>query len=177
MPEEDFFPDGERYFRFLFENMLEGYAFCQMIYDSSNKPVDFVYLNTNKSFYRLTGLENANGKKVTELVPGIRESNPELFEIYNRVAQTGKPERFETEVKPLSLWLNISVYSPKKGYFVAVFNDITENKKAIERQKQKNEQLEKMNNLMVDRELKMVELKKEIESLRKQLESIKKTKT
>ena len=32
--------------------------------------------------------------------------------------------------KPLSLWLNVSVYSPAKGYFAAVFEDITERKKS-----------------------------------------------
>ena len=32
--------------------------------------------------------------------------------------------------KPLSLWLSISVYCPAKGYFAAVFEDITERKKS-----------------------------------------------
>ncbi len=31
--------------------------------------------------------------------------------------------------KPLRLWLSISVYCPAKGYFAAVFEDVTERKK------------------------------------------------
>ena len=59
-------------------------------------------------------------------------AHPELFEIYGRVARTGKPEQFEIEFKPLSSWLSISVYSTGQGYFTAVFDNITERKRAEE---------------------------------------------
>lgn len=52
-----------------------------------------------------------------------------LFESYSRVALTGKPEKFEIDFKPLAQWLSISVYSPTKGYFVSVFDDITKRKR------------------------------------------------
>ena len=108
--------------------MLDGFAYCQMLYDDRDRPVDFVYLEVNHAFEQLTGLRDVVGKRVSEVVPGIRESSPELFEIYNRVALTGQPESFEFDFKLISQWLKISVYSPGKGYFVAVFDDITERK-------------------------------------------------
>lgn len=116
-------------FRSLFENMLEGFAYCRMVYDERERPVDFVYLDVNRAFERLTGLKNVVGKPVFEVIPGIRESSPELFESYGRVAATGKPERFEFDLKSLGLWLSISVYSPGKGFFVAVFENITDRKR------------------------------------------------
>ena len=125
---EEALRESEQRYRSLFEHMLEGFAFCQMLYDDQDRPVDFVYLEVNNAFEQLTGLRNVVGKRVSEVIPGIRESNPELFEIYGRVALTGQPERFEIDFKPLSRWLNISVYGPEKGYFVAVFDDITERK-------------------------------------------------
>ena len=70
------------------------------------------------------------GKKVSEVIPGIRESDPQLFEAYGRVALTGIPERFETYVKALEMWFSVSVYSPQKEYFVALFDVITERKRA-----------------------------------------------
>jgi len=130
LAEEELRRSEERY-RYLFENMLEGYAYCKMVFDGQ-KPLDFVYINVNNAFEKLTGLKNVAGKKVTEVVPHIRETNPELFEAYGRVALTGKPERFETFVNALRIWFCISVYSPEKGYFVAVFDNITERKKAEE---------------------------------------------
>jgi len=80
---------------------------------------------TSKNFEDLTGLKNAEGKKVSELIPGINISNPELLEIYSRVALGGKPERFETYVKPLVRWFSVSVYSPQKNFFMAIFQNIT----------------------------------------------------
>jgi PAS domain S-box-containing protein len=130
--EEAVHASEERY-RSLFENMLDGFAYCRMIYDGQGRPEDFVYLDVNGAFGRLTGLENVIGKKVTEVIPGVRESNPELFEIYGRASMTGQPERFETEVRPLGIWFSISVYSPAKEHFVAVFDNITERKRAEER--------------------------------------------
>ena len=120
----------ERY-RSLFENMLEGFAYCRMLFED-DRPQDFIYLQVNSSFEKLTGLENVVGKKVTEVIPGIKESHPELFEIYGRVALTGKPEKFELYLEPLDAWLSISVFSTEKKYFIAVFENITDRKKTEE---------------------------------------------
>jgi PAS domain S-box-containing protein len=109
--------------------MAEGVAYCRMIH-AGGQPVDFLYLAVNQAFEKLTGLHGVTGKKVSEAIPGIRESDPELLEIYDRVASTGKPERFERFVKALDLWFAISVYRPKHGHFVAVFDVITKRKSA-----------------------------------------------
>ncbi|MEW6235483.1 MAG: PAS domain S-box protein [Candidatus Omnitrophota bacterium] len=121
--------DSEEHFRSLFENMLNGFAFCKMLYEH-DQPVDFVYLEVNRNFETLTGLKNVVGKKVSEVIPGIREKDPNLFEIYGRTALTGVPEKFETYVDALNMWFSISVYSPQKEYIVAVFDVITERKRA-----------------------------------------------
>jgi PAS domain-containing protein len=96
-----------------------------MIFDEQTQPVDFVYLAVNAAFERLTGLTGVVGRRVTEVIPGIQEAHPELFETYGRVANTGRAERFEIHFTPLAKWLSISVFSPARGFFVAVFDDIT----------------------------------------------------
>jgi PAS domain S-box-containing protein len=130
--------------RLLFAKMINGYAYCQMIFDEEGKPVDFVYLEVNAAFEKLTGIkkEMVLGKKVTEAIPGIEKTNPELFEIYGRAAQTGKEEKFEVYLKPLNVWLSIAVYSPKIGYFVAVFENINEQKKFSQMLEEYSEGLE-----------------------------------
>ena len=120
---------SEERYRSLFENMLDGFAYCKMFFEDG-KPQDFVYLDVNDSFERLTGLKNVTGKKVTEVIPGIKESNPELFEIYGRAALTGNPERFETYVDSLGIWLSTSVYSTEREHFIAVFDNISDRKRA-----------------------------------------------
>jgi PAS domain S-box-containing protein len=120
--------ESEARYRSLFANMLEGFAYCRMIFEEG-EPRDFVYLDVNEKFDDLTGLRDVVGKRVTEIIPGIRESNPEIFEIYGRVALTGTPEWFETYLDGMG-WLSISVYSPEREHFVAVFENITERKRA-----------------------------------------------
>ncbi len=119
--------ESETHYRSLFENMLNGVAYCQMFFEE-DRPKDFLYLSVNHAFETLTGLSNVTGKRVSEVIPGLKESDPELFEIFGRVAQTGTPERFEKFVEALKMWFSISVYSPRQEYFVTVLDAITERK-------------------------------------------------
>jgi len=118
---------SENHYRSLFENMIDGYALCHMIFENG-RPLDFVYVAVNESFEKLTGLTDVAGKRVTEVIPDVRETNPELLEIYGRVALSGKPEKFEVYLDQLAKWFSISVYSPQTDYFVAVFENITARK-------------------------------------------------
>ena len=118
--------ESERRYRSLFENMLEGFAYCEMLFDDRGRPIDFVYLDVNRAFGKLTGLANVVGKRFTEVIPG---GNPELFERYGRVVLTGEPESFEIEIKALGMWFSISAHGAGKGCFVATFDNITERKR------------------------------------------------
>jgi signal transduction histidine kinase len=133
--------ESEEHYRSLFDNMLNGYAYCRMIFEE-DAPEDFIYLNANSAFETLTGLRNVIGRKVSEVIPGIRESDPGLFEIYGRVAKTGVAERFETYVKALGQWFSISVYCPRKEHFVAVFDVITERKRMEDDLRKSRDELE-----------------------------------
>jgi PAS domain S-box-containing protein len=121
--------DSETRYRLLFQNMLDGLAYCRMLFDEHGRPDDFVYLEVNGAFGEITGLRDVVGKKATELFPGIREAHPELLEAYGRVARTGRPERLDLCFDPLAMWLTISVYRPHADHFVAVFDDITQRKR------------------------------------------------
>jgi PAS domain-containing protein len=155
----------------MFENMLNGLAYCRMIYDDKNQPEDFIYLETNSAFEKLTGLKDVVGKKITDIIPGFKQSDPDIIQIYGRVASTGKSELFETYVKALDMWFSASVYSPQKEYFVAIFDVITERKKREGDLKNKFDELAQLNSLMVGREVKMTELKAEIEELKLKLQN------
>lgn len=123
--------ESEKKYRELFENMMEGFAYCKMLYENG-EPVDFIYLDVNQRFENLTGIKNVVGKKVSEVIPGIRDTDPELFKIYGEVSLTGEPKNFEIFIDSLKMWFSVSVYSAWKEYFVAVFDIITERKFAEE---------------------------------------------
>ncbi|MGA2368615.1 MAG: PAS domain-containing protein [Dehalococcoidia bacterium] len=124
---EEALRESENLYHSLFENMLNGFAYCRMLFEDG-KGKDFVYIAVNNAFEKLTGLKNVTGKKITEVIPGIWETDSALLESYGRVASTGIPETFETYLAALNMWLHISVYSPEKEYFVAVFEVITDRK-------------------------------------------------
>ena len=123
--------DGGQTYRALFDHMLNGLAHCRVIFDG-DEAVDFVYLDVNEAFSALTGLRDVVGKRVTEVIAGFRESDPQLLRLYGRVARTGQAERFEVYVNALSAWFDIYAYCPQIGHFVAVFDVITERKRTEE---------------------------------------------
>lgn len=120
---------SEARFRLLFEHMLEGYAYCRMIYEQG-KPVDFVLLEVNPAFTRLTGLVDVIGKKISTLIPGYCEDSAELMAAYGRVAAGGLPEKLESHVPSLAQWFSVSAYHADTDCFVAVFDIITPQKQA-----------------------------------------------
>ena len=121
----------ESVYRRLFSNMLNGLAYCRVVYEG-DKPVDFIYLMVNEAFYRQTGLPDVVGRRATEVTPALNETDADLFEVFGRVVETGKPESFERYVAAMDMWFSISIYSPQAGHFVTIFDVITERKQAVE---------------------------------------------
>ncbi len=140
---EEALKESEEKYRSLFENMLNGFAYCRMIFDEAGRPSDLVYLEVNDAFEKLTGLkkENVLGKRITEILPEVKQTNPEIFEVYGDVVLSGQGRRFEIFFVPLNIWLNISVYRPKKDHFAAIFENITERKVAEENLRKSEELL------------------------------------
>jgi PAS domain S-box-containing protein len=122
-------------FDMFFDKMLDGFAYHKIVVDKAGKPVDYVFLDVNHAFEKMTGLkrEHIIGKKVTEVLPGVEKDPADWIGIYGRVALTGVPVQFENYTKVLCKWFKVSAYCPEKYYFVALFEDITERKTTEEK--------------------------------------------
>ena len=124
--------------------MLEALIYCKIITDQKSKPADWVFIDVNDAYTKLTGLkrENIIGRKVTELFPNEPKDPADWIGRYGEVALAGKPTRFESYGQSIGKWLSVSAYSPKKGFFVSIFEDITERKQAEESLRQAQAKLQ-----------------------------------
>jgi signal transduction histidine kinase/PAS domain-containing protein len=131
---EESLRQSEEKFRSMNFTMNEGICLHEIIYDESGKGVDYRILDINPAYEQITGLtrEKTIGKKASEL---YGTGTPPYFDIYERVAASGKPESFETYFPPMQKYFSISAFSPQKGRFGTVFNDITERRRS-EQEKQ-----------------------------------------
>jgi PAS domain S-box-containing protein len=120
----------ETQYRMIFEGMQEGVSLCLMLYDDQGRPADWIYLDANPALEKIHGILGLAGRRGSELFPGLKESSPELLEMYGRVAQTGMPDNFEGYLDTLGMWVNISVFSPVKHHFITIGKDISERKRA-----------------------------------------------
>jgi len=120
-------------------------AYCQVVFDSKGKPIDYIFLEANKTFEKMTGLKirDVVGRKVTSIIPGYEKLKSNFISTYGAVALTGKEVIFEQYQESVGKWYSFFVYSPKKGFFVSISSDITKRKEAEEELKKLNTELEK----------------------------------
>ena len=118
----------------LFNNMIDSLVYGKITVDKNGKPTDWVFVDVNSSYAKIVGLkrEQIMGKTARELFPDEVNDPLDWINKYGQVALTGKPFYFENYRQSLKKWLHGSCYSPKKGYFISVFEDITERKEAEE---------------------------------------------
>ena len=119
--------NNEKKYRLLFENMVEGFALHEIIFDKENNPVDYRFIDINPRFEELTGLkrETVLGRSVKEMLP---ETETYWIENYSKVALSGKPLSFENYSQGLNKYFSCNAFSPSRGKFAVIFSDITDNK-------------------------------------------------
>lgn len=135
---------SEERFRSLFENMIEGVAIHELIYDEQGNPEDYRILSVNPMYEGHTGLtrEAAVGQKASEL---YGTGKPLFLDAYAEVVLTGQPKELEVFCGPMQKYFHISVFAPLPDQFVTVFEDITKRKQAYDELQKAKEAAEAAN--------------------------------
>ena len=109
----------------IYNTMSDGMALHEIVYDNSGKAVDYIITDVNPAFEKFTGLNKSVvlGRKAT--VAYSVEEAP-FLNIYAEVESSGKSKSFETFFPPMDKYFSIAVFTPGKGKFVTIFQDITE---------------------------------------------------
>ncbi len=110
----------------LFLNMTEGCALMEIVADEQGRPVDYLCLDVNPAFERLTGLPRGLvvGKPVTDVLPGFDLSwaEPLLREVMSK-----ESVRFEKHIPPpLDRTYEANAYRISPARFALIFTDVTE---------------------------------------------------
>ena len=135
---EDADSDQDSILYSLYKAMTEGMALHSLVFDESGKAVDYVILEVNPAYERITGLsrERAIGLRASDL---YTTGEAPYLDIYTRVAQGGKPEAFETYFPPMDKHFKVKVFSPSANSFATVFEDVTD--QVLSQQKLKESEL------------------------------------
>ncbi len=117
--------ESEEKYRLLFNNINEAFALHEIITDENNEPIDFIYRDVNPIFLQNVGVkyEDLVNKKASELFHGIKLN---WIDRYGKVALTGESDYFLDHSSTLGKSYDVHVFCPKKGFFGAIFKDVTE---------------------------------------------------
>lgn len=139
---------SEERYRTLISEMINGFALHEIILDGGGRPIDYRFLEVNKSFEEMTGLcrKSIIGKTVLEVLPEIE---PFWIETYGKVTLTGKPVRFEAYSKTFNKYFEVLAYNPTKKQFATVFTDITERITAKQEKEKLQAQLQRAQKMEV----------------------------
>jgi len=119
-------------FRELFNHMSSGVA----VYEAVDNGGDFIFRDFNPAAEKIEKVSRQDilNKRVSEAFPGVKSFG--IFEVFQRVWQTGKSEYFPQNIYKDELntgsWRETWVVKLPTGEIVAVYNDITDRKQAEE---------------------------------------------
>jgi len=121
--------ESEARFRELFENMSSGVA----VYEAVDGGKDFMFKDFNAAAEKIGNVkkEEIIGRRVLEVYPGMEEFG--LLGVLRKVWKSGKPARMPASYykdERREGWRDNYVYKLPSGEVIAVYDDITERKKA-----------------------------------------------
>lgn len=122
--------ESEEKYRLLFNSMDEGFCVIEMLFDEGDRPIDYRFLDVNPTFAQQTGLADAQGKRIREMVPNLETH---WFEVLGKVALTGEPVRFEDHARDMHRWFDVFGFrfgAPELRQVAVLFRNVTERRLA-----------------------------------------------
>lgn len=154
---EEKLKEREERYRTLFETMDQGFCVIEMMRDANGKAIDYRFVEINPAFEKHTGLGNAIGVTMRQLVPNHDEH---WFETYGKIADTGESLRFENSADAMQRYYDVFAFriggdgSQRVGI---LFTDIT-----IRRQSEK--EINRLNDELQQRVVDLQLSNRELES-------------
>ncbi|MBW6472277.1 MAG: GAF domain-containing protein [Anaerolineaceae bacterium] len=122
---------SEQRFRSQFENMIDGMAIDEVLYEDG-KPVDWIVTDVNPAYENIMNLsrDEVIGKRATEIYGSFAAIEPFLLD-YDRVLKTGKPIKKQRLYLLMNRNLILSAFALGENQLAVIFNDMTEQQQAL----------------------------------------------
>jgi PAS domain S-box-containing protein len=118
-------------YRAVLQQFGQGFCIIEVIFRHTpgepgpGEAIDYRFLETNAAFVRETGLVNADGRTIRELVP---DHDQLWFRVYGEVARTGRPASFESYAAAMGRWFRVQAFRvepPELNRVALIFTDIS----------------------------------------------------
>jgi PAS domain S-box-containing protein len=122
---------SEEKYRLLFQNMAEGFALYELLYDEQGRPADWRVLEVNDAYTHHTGVARdfIVGRLASELFP---DAIPEYLPRFAEVVASQVPVVFETFAKMTGRYQRVFTFPAGSRRFASTIEDITDRKQAAE---------------------------------------------
>ena len=117
--------ESEAKYHTLFDAIDVGFCVIEVQFDAKDRPVNYRYLETNPAFVQQSGIVNAVGRTVRELIPAIEAH---WFETYGLVARTGESIRFQSGSETMGRWFDLFAFrigEPEQRRVAVLFTDVS----------------------------------------------------
>jgi two-component system, chemotaxis family, CheB/CheR fusion protein len=123
---EEALRDSEERYRTLFESIDEGFCVIEVLTDDVGRPNDYRFVKTNPAFEMQTGLTDAVGRRMREVV---QDHEDHWLELYGKIAQTRQPMRFDKPADAMGRYFDAFAFPidpPEKMRVAVLSRDITQ---------------------------------------------------
>jgi PAS domain S-box-containing protein len=118
-----------------YRELIEGISDCVAVYRAVDEGKDFIFLDMNRAGEKVEKIKRSDiiGRRVTEVFPGVHEMG--MLDMFRRVWRTGVPEQQPATLykdERIQGWRENYVYRLPTGELVAIYEDVTAKKMAVE---------------------------------------------
>jgi PAS domain S-box-containing protein len=119
-------------YRLIVDNMIDACSCYEVIFDESYNPLDFVFVDVNKSFENLTGISRdvIINKKVSEIFSATKDMETAWIELVTKAIENNGSYKMDAFSPSVNRWFTCTTFSFEPSCFATIFHDITEAKLA-----------------------------------------------
>ncbi|TVR92015.1 MAG: response regulator [Spirochaetaceae bacterium] len=123
---ESYHMDKESYRR-LVRTSPVPYAYHKVLYNGAGVPEDFVFLEVNRAYERMTGLNTLDilDKRVSEVMPELLGDEFDWLSLFAEVALKGELKFFERFSRALNRWVKGQAFGVESDHCAVSFHDVT----------------------------------------------------